>query len=68
MAPRGRLRTQGTFVVCDNSRADESAMALNLWVTGLGRQAINTDDDDEIVEDMSGSNVSCDTSTSTTSD
>lgn len=60
MAPRGRLRSQGTFVVCDGSGMDEHGMALNLWVTGLGRQATDSDNDD-IVEDMSGTNISCST-------
>ncbi len=60
MAPRGRLRTQGTFVVCNDDLEDEEAMALNLWVTGLGRQATDSAaDNDEIVEDLTGNNISC---------
>ena len=59
-APRGRLRDQGTFVVCDATLSAENAMALNLWVTGLGRQAVDSDnDDDTTVEDLSNTNVSC---------
>ncbi|MEM7256724.1 MAG: GspH/FimT family pseudopilin [Pseudomonadota bacterium] len=63
MAPRGRLRSQGTFVVCDGSNLDEHGMALNLWVTGLGRQATDSNGDN-IVENMAGTNISC-SSTST---
>ena len=57
LAPRGRLRNQGTVLICD-SGVDENAMALNLWVTGLGRLATDSDGDG-IVEDITGSNVSC---------
>lgn len=57
LAPRGRLRSQGTVLICDNN-ASSKAMALNLWVTGLGRIAADSDGDG-IVEDISGSNVSC---------
>jgi len=57
LAPRGRLRSQGTVLICDNG-VDETAMALNLWVTGLGRIATDGDNDG-IVEDISGANVSC---------
>lgn len=69
IAPRGRLRTQGSFVICDDTEADENGMALNLWITGLGRLATDTesdDDTDEIVEDIAGDNISC--SASETSD
>ena len=59
IAPRGRLRTQGSFVFCAGGNA-ETARALNLWVTGLGRLATDgTDDADTIVEDIAGNNVSC---------
>lgn len=58
IAPRGRLRKEGTFLICDNGN-DEGAMALNLWVTGLGRMATDGNDDDKIVEDIAGTNVSC---------
>ncbi len=58
IAPRGRLRTEGTFLICDNEN-HSGAMALNLWVTGLGRMATDSDDDDDIVEDIAGVNVSC---------
>ena len=57
LAPRGRLRNQGTVLICDNGD-NETAMALNLWVTGLGRIATDSNDDG-IVEDISGTNVSC---------
>ena len=57
LAPRGRLRNQGTVLICDNG-VDEDAMALNLWVTGLGRIATDSDGDG-IVEDYSGTPVSC---------
>jgi type IV fimbrial biogenesis protein FimT len=64
MAPRGRLRTQGTFVVCDGTGDASKAMALNLWVTGLGRMAVDTDDDDDdIVETLSDTNVTCPSAT-----
>ena len=59
IAPRGRLRTQGSFVFCAGGNA-ETARALNLWVTGLGRLATDgSTDTDTIVEDISGTNVQC---------
>lgn len=68
IAPRGRLRTQGSFVICDGSEVDENGMALNLWVTGLGRLATDSDGDD-IVEDIAGDGISCQlAAASTTSD
>jgi len=57
LAPRGRLRNQGSVLICDGSDA-ENAMALNLWVTGLGRIATDSNGDG-IVEDISGTNVTC---------
>jgi len=57
LAPRGRLRNQGSVLICDGD-VDETAMALNLWVTGLGRIAVDSDGDG-IVEDISGTPVSC---------
>ena len=56
LAPRGRLG-QGTFVFCKGDHL-ESARALNLWVTGLGRLATDTDGD-SIVNDITGTNVEC---------
>lgn len=67
IAPRGRLRDQGTFVICEASAENEKGMALNLWVTGLGRQATDTDDDD-IVEAIDGTPISCSSTSTTTSD
>ena len=58
IAPRGRLRSQGSFVICDSSGEAENGMALNLWVTGLGRLATD-DDDDDIVEDLANDPISC---------
>lgn len=57
IAARGRLRTEGTFVFCKGDN-DKSAKALNLWVTGLGRLATDTDGD-QIVEGADGEEVSC---------
>ena len=57
LAPRGRLRSQGSVVICDNGNT-ANAMALNLWVTGLGRMA-SDGDGDGIVEDITGANISC---------
>ncbi len=69
IAPRGRLRKQGSFVICDGSGEDENGRALNLWVTGLGRMATDSDTDtDTIVETISGTNIDCSPSTTTTSD
>ncbi len=70
IAPRGRLRDQGSFVICDGSGLNENGMALNLWVTGLGRLATDSAaDDDKIVEDIAGVNIKCQAdSASTTSD
>lgn len=59
LVSRGRLRNEGTFVFCKGDHR-ESARALNLWVTGLGRLATDSDtDNDSIVEDLGGNNVSC---------
>jgi type IV fimbrial biogenesis protein FimT len=57
LAPRGRMRDQGTVLICDGTDATK-AMALNLWVTGLGRLAIDSDGDG-VVEDIAGNPVSC---------
>lgn len=68
IAPRGRLRSQGSFVICDDTEEAENGMALNLWITGLGRLATDTvseNDTDEIVEDIGGTNISCTTTTNT---
>lgn len=57
IAPRGRLRTQGSIVICNNE-VSADGMALNLWVTGLGRLATDSNDDG-IVEKIDGNNISC---------
>lgn len=57
IAARGRLNSQGTIVFCKGNNV-ESATALNLWVTGLGRLATDSDDDN-IVEGADNSPVSC---------
>jgi len=57
IAARGRLPSAGTFVFCKGTD-DTTAKALNLWVTGLGRLATDTDSD-SIVEGADGNNVSC---------
>lgn len=57
IAPRGRVG-QGTFVFCKGDH-QESARALNLWVTGLGRLATDDQDNDSIVEDINGDPVTC---------
>lgn len=57
IAARGRMRSQGTFVFCKGSDA-KTAKALNLWVTGLGRLATDSDGDN-IVEGADNTNVSC---------
>ena len=64
IAPRGRLNNAGTFAVCDG-RGNEYARALNLQITGIGRNAIDTADDDKIVEDIVGTNISCSAATTT---
>lgn len=58
IAPRGRLRNRGSFVICDSTGEDENGMAINLWVTGLGRQASDSDGDG-IVEKLDGSAIDC---------
>ncbi len=58
IAARGRLRSQGTFVFCKGGDR-ESAKAINLWVTGLGRLATD-DDGNDIVEGADGNDVFCD--------
>ncbi len=55
MAPRGRLGSAGTFVFCKGGHL-ESAKALNLWVTGLGRLATDTDGD-SVVEGVDGADL-----------
>ena len=57
IAARGRLKNSGTFIFCKGEN-DKSAKALNLWVTGLGRLATDTDGD-HIVEGANSTNVSC---------
>ena len=56
MAPRGRLQSEGIFVFHQGGHL-ESAKALNLWVTGLGRLATDTDGD-SIVEGIDNMNLS----------
>ncbi len=56
IASRGRLPRSGTFVFC-KGEDDQTARALNLMVTGLGRLATD-DNNDSIVEGVNG-NVSC---------
>ena len=59
IAARGRLQNEGTFVFCDGTNTD-TARALNLWVTGLGRLATDSPADaDTIVEGADGNNVVC---------
>lgn len=58
IAPRGRLRNQGSFVICDATGQRENGMALNLWVTGLGRIADDTDNDN-IVNKIDNDNITC---------
>ena len=59
LAPRGRLKDEGTFVFCKGDHL-ESAKALNLWVTGVGRLATDgASDTDSIVELLDGTNISC---------
>lgn len=61
IAPRGRLASSGTFILC-NGTTDDKALALNIQVTGMARMATDGTDSDEIVEDISGNNVTCGTS------
>lgn len=59
IAPRGRLREEGSFVFCRGDDV-ETAKALNLFVTGLGRLATDSDTDtDRIVEGLDRTNVAC---------
>ncbi len=58
IAPRGRLRNQGSFVICDATGLPENGMALNLWVTGLGRIAEDTDGNN-VVEKIDNTNITC---------
>jgi Tfp pilus assembly protein FimT len=68
IAPRGRLRSQGSFVICDSTGDAENGMALNLWVTGLGRLATDSNNDG-IVENLAGQPISCQqAATTSTSD
>ena len=56
LAPRGRLPREATFVFCKGDNP-KSGKALNLWVTGLGRLATDSDDDG-IVEGINGA-ITC---------
>jgi len=58
IAPRGRLRSAASFVFCDGENLD-TARALNLWVTGLGRLATDGPDSNSVVEDINGVDVVC---------
>ncbi len=58
IAPRGRLASSGTILMCANNDS-ATARALNLQVTGVGRLAADGPDGDDIIEDMAGNNVSC---------
>lgn len=57
IAPRGRLRRESSFVFCSGDNV-ETAKALNLWVTGLGRLATD-DNNDGVVDDVNGNSVTC---------
>jgi len=57
IAARGRLPSEGTFVFCDGENSN-TARALNLWVTGLGRLATDSNDDGT-VEAVDGAEISC---------
>ncbi|MDO6461383.1 GspH/FimT family pseudopilin [Granulosicoccaceae sp. 1_MG-2023] len=54
---RGNVSSTGYLVVCD-SRGAEDAKALNVTTTGGVRKAIDSNNDN-IVENLSGQNVSC---------
>lgn len=58
IAPRGRLIDQGSFVICDSTGDSTHGLALNMWVTGLGRLATD-DDGNGTVENVSGDNIDC---------
>lgn len=55
--PRGNTSSPGYFTVCDD-RGDTYAKAVNLLITGAVRKAVDADDND-IVENMSGTDISC---------
>lgn len=55
--PRGNSGSQGHFTVCDD-RGNEYAKAVNLLITGAVRKAVDANGN-KIVEDMSGTDVSC---------
>ncbi len=59
IAPRGRLPSSGTILMCANNDSS-TARALNLQLTGVGRLATDgPGDTDSIVEDMAGNNIDC---------
>jgi type IV fimbrial biogenesis protein FimT len=58
IAPRGRLASPGTILMCANNDS-ATAKALNLQVTGLGRLAADGPDTGDIVEDISGFDIDC---------
>ncbi len=55
--PRGNTDSVGHFVICDD-RGNKEAKAINIVLTGAIRKAVDSDGN-EIVEDMSGADVSC---------
>ncbi len=58
-SPRGSSSSTGYFSVCDD-RGSEYAKAINILITGSVKKAVDTPGDtDSIVEDMSGTNISC---------
>ena len=54
---RGNTGSVGNFVICDE-RGSEYAKAINIVLTGAIRKAVDSDNNN-IVEDMSGTDVSC---------
>lgn len=54
---RGNVNSTGYFVICDE-RGATYARAINITTTGGVRRAVDSNDDD-IVENLSGQNISC---------
>lgn len=57
---RGNVTSTGYLVVCD-SRGPESAKAVNITTTGGVRKAVDSNGDN-VVENLSGQNITCPTS------
>ncbi len=55
--PRGNTDSIGSFIICDD-RGEKEAKAINIVLTGATRKGVDSDGND-IVEKLTGADVSC---------